>query len=1038
MLCAPPRSGEIITVLQIFNSMNTRHFLLAFLLLAALPLASFGQNKRLSKTYLTKQYGHFANRDSALNHRNYFGVMAEKMGLPDPTAMVLEQEIPGQNGYVHFKFQQYHAGLPIIGSTYILHEKDGWIRKANGHFTPNPTISAVPTISPAQAVKIAQMDMKAKTYLVHPDPVLCFIDPAFPKTSERLILVYQTDLRSVEPFDKIRYYVDATQGKIITQFPLILKEGVPSTAVTKYYGNVNITTDSIGPQDFLLHDPTRGGGITVLDINESKFENVSAHWDLQNDKQDEVALDAHYCSTRYYDMMLGDFGWDGLDGNGKALKIIVHNNLAGSVNAFWDGEYTNYGDGNCLNGPLTTMEVVGHEFTHAMVEYTSGLVYSNESGAINESLADMFGKALEADADLGNFDWDLGHSFQLSPGIEPFRVMDDPKSLEMPAFYGGEYWLPISDVHVNSSIGNLWFTMLVDGKQGINEANEAFNVPGLGMDKATQIAFLANKNYLTENSDYHDFYLLSLDAAEEIYGTGAPEIAATKEAWKAVGLPSSGLFGPDFDLAISSVGDQFIKVCDLGVFYPITVEISNLDQNSYLPTMNGKVTLSTFSLSDYTFNLTEALAPGEILSVEVDNWFKPIEPDIYWVNIEHNLQDDQFNNDETFTTFNVKEFPESDLILNLEINKKDCFSQEFDAIFYVRNNSCTATPAGTILDLSIENSAGTTLWSTTHVLAEDLPINATEILQVSLVLAASPMEEIIGKLGFDNDPDASNNEDQVVLQILNPIQWNYLNQFGNEIPIPNVLFIDTYLFPNFVTYQSKSYIGSIGLDNDPTFSVQCPDFADNFNNDDYGSGVNITLNACVDYSQFENSIMSFDMIQFRNNAAAAEGNLYTSMLQVKWDGNESGKKIFFGQPEGLLANYQIGLPKFFKGELEIKFYTQLGEGSLEPLYFPTSDVILLDNLQLLTNTIVSTDEVLKAKDILVSPNPAGDFLYIRSGEPLKIVELVSTDGKLIKRETHGSASFKIDLSGVENGLFFLRMETSSGAWTVQKVVKMAN
>ncbi|MEZ4933141.1 MAG: M4 family metallopeptidase [Saprospiraceae bacterium] len=112
---------------------------------------------------------------------------------------------------------------------------------------------------------------------------------------------------------------------------------------------------------------------------------------------------------------------------------------------------------------MTTLEVVGHEFTHGIVDYTSSLIYSNES-SMNESMADIMGKALEYESDPANFSWELGHSFHLSPEAKPSRL-DDPKSVEMPAYYGGEFWYDGGGV-CNSAISSLWFVMLVDGRQG--------------------------------------------------------------------------------------------------------------------------------------------------------------------------------------------------------------------------------------------------------------------------------------------------------------------------------------------------------------------------------------------------------------------------------------------------------------------------------------------------------------------------------------------------------------------------------------------
>ncbi|MCB0517692.1 MAG: M4 family metallopeptidase [Lewinellaceae bacterium] len=1016
--------------------MNARRLLLSLLLFLVFSPFSFGQNKRISGLYLTEKYGHFTNPNPSLGHRSYFAAMAADMGLADPSSMILEEEIVGKNGYVHYKYQQFLAGLPIVGSTYFLHEKEGQVVKANGHFTPHANAGAAPAIRAEIALKIAQLHMKAREYGPLPSTSLCYIDPAFPKTSEDLRLAYQIDLQSLDPFDKQRYYVDAQRGEIISHFPLLLQEGVPSTAVTKYYGTVNIVTDSTGPQQYVLHDPTRGGGITVWNTDLSNFTNNSPHWDLTNDRMDEVALDAHYCTTRYYDMMLGQFGWNGQDGNGKALKVQVHNNGAGNVNAFWDGEYSNYGDGNCLYGPLTTLEVVGHEFTHGMVDYTSQLVYSRESGAINESLADMFGKALERLADPGNFSWVLSHSFLLSPDAEPFRVMDDPKSVEMPAFYGGEFWDDNADVHTNSSIGNLWFSMLVDGKQGMNEAGQSFNVPALGMDKAIQIVFLTNRNYLTENSDYNDFYQYSQDAAEELYGPGAPEIAAVVEAWKAVGLPANA-GGLDFDLGIGS-GQSFVynQLCGINTYIPISVDIYNKGITTYLPSMNGSFTLSAFGLPDYTGAITEAIGPGEVLTIEVDDWFIVDHATFFSLDMQLNLSDDDPDNNYAYEYYEIYEYQSSDLSTYASFDKPKCFSTVQNALVWVVNNSCEALPAGTQLGLSIKNSNGSTLWSENYALTSDLEAFRSVILFREIDLGNISSGQLSFYVDYGPDPDPSNNYNDITLALRETISGDYLNEFNDDYALDNTLFVDSYVPDPIVAYQGAAYFGSTGLTTDSEFFTRCPNYENNFSKSGYYSGVSSTIWACVDFSAIENSVLSFDLKLFRNDPATAEGYLYSSMFQARWEGNETGKAIFAGQPEGQLTHHQIGLPKYFKGELEFKFYTEIGQyGDLQPAYFTTDDVVLLDNLQLETGA-VGTSEIEKGNNILVYPNPVGDRLTVRAGLGLTMAELQGLDGKLLKREVLNSNAFEMDLSGVGNGLFFLRLQTATGEWVVRKVVKM--
>ncbi|MCC6723899.1 MAG: M4 family metallopeptidase, partial [Saprospiraceae bacterium] len=813
-----------------------KHILLIALLLQSIGLTvAFGQSKSRSKVALTAQYSNYENHDASLSHHNFFEQMAEKMQLTAGSEMVLMESVPGSNGFEHFRFQQQHNGIPVFGSTYILHEKNGSVLSATGHFTPKIRVKTETSMNAATAIAFAKQAMKAKRYAAsQPQPELCLIDPAFPKVSEALRLAYRVDLTSTAPFDKQRFFVDANTGKVLCKFPLILQEGVPSTAKTRYYGIQNITTDSLGPTNFKLHDPTRGEGITVMDANGNIFSNINSTWDLTNDNKDEVALDAHYCAQEYYDMMLSDFDWSGLNGSGKGLMVQVHNNGAGPVNAFWDGVQTNFGDGDCAYGPLTTLEVVGHEFTHGMIDYTSHLVYSSESGAINESLADMFGKMLERNADPVNFDWDLGHSFLLTPDARPFRVMDDPASVGMPDYYKGALWDDFSDVHTNSSIGNLWFSMIVDGKQGTNEGGYNYNVSGIGMGKAGQIVFLVNRNYFTENSDYPDFYTYSLLAAAELFGDGSPEQLAVQEAWKAVGLEATA--NPTLlDLSLNS-SYEVNNTCELGALLPIQFEVINAGGVAYEPSMGASIRLSDTNgnLSDLTIPIDQTLAPGETYTVTIDDWYSSNEGGFNLITVDLEFQDDVEENNFSWVAYNFADFQSDDISVFAFPSSQECFSTIAGFFVGINNESCTAIPVGTNMLIKAENQSGTAIWSQNLTLETELPAFGYNYIEIQADLSGLlEGEDVNFVIDYQADPNPDNNTYDQPYPLLATINAEYLNGFSTDPSLDPLLNAQFYSANPLIEYQSDKFFGSTGLSDDPEGVVHGPDFMDNIDN---GSG----------------------------------------------------------------------------------------------------------------------------------------------------------------------------------------------------------
>ncbi|MFN0174611.1 MAG: M4 family metallopeptidase [Saprospiraceae bacterium] len=998
-------------------------------LLFCLPLQIFGQKSTLSKAHLVKTYTFYKNTDPNLSHLNYFDAMATKMQLSPQSKMVLAEESVGKNGYNHFKYQQFHEGLPVFGCRYILHEKDGKVMTATGNYSPQAPASSKPGINSATAVALAKQAMKAREYAARAvEPVLCFVDPAFPQVSETLRLAYQVDLHSTVPFGKHRYFVDATSGKIITQFPLVLEEGVPSTAKTKYYGIQNIITDSIAPQQFILRDPTRGEGIFIYNNDGSNFTNSSSTWDLTNDNQDEVALDAHYCTQEYYDMMLADYNWQGLDGNGKALKVNVHGGAY--ANAFWDGESSTYGDGDCNYGPLTTLEVIGHEFTHGLIDYTSKLVYSSESGAINESLADMFGKLLERKTDPANFSWDLGHSFLLSPDVSPFRVMDDPNSVEMPAFYKGQFWVDGGGVHTNSSIGNLWFTMLVDGKQGINELGTSFNVPALGPDKVGQLVFEVNKNYFTENSNYNQFYQYSMEVAETLYGAGSTEVAAVEEAWKAVGLP--GTPSTQLDLSLTGSGFSDNNFCGLGQYIPVNFKITNSSGVAYNPSMMATVTLTNFSIPEYIVNLTSPIGPGEVFDIQVNNWLLATGFGFNFVSATLNLTDDNLDNNFTNNYYNVTEYESDDLSLYVNVSAQNCFATEQNISFYVENSSCEPLPAGTQWTITATDNNANLVWtSPPYILAEDLNSGGLVFINYEIPVINSGLNFT---LVYPDDPQPLNNgfyagPDQIYL----PITSNYLNNFETNDGEDGYLALQGPFDPTLF-YQNSQFYASTGYSQNPEDFLQCADIFKVFNSE-YSDGINATIHACVDFSFSPAPYLEFDLAQFRNAYTDTSNYQYSTMLQAKWTGNENGNQIIFGQPEGQVVHHNITLPPFFKGTLDFRLYTELGVWGVDPLVLDENDFVLLDNLKL-SAPLTGTDDLATGSPILVSPNPARETATIQAADGIKTILLQNLNGQTLQNLHLNTTSYELDLKGLNNGFYLLNIQLENGTWGVKKLVKM--
>lgn len=260
------------------------------------------------------------------------------------------------------------------------------------------------------------------------------------------------------------------------------------------------------------------------------------------------ALDAHWGMEQTHDFYSQVMGRNSYDDAGSVVKNYVGAGDDLNASAAPDPyNFMMYGMGDGINmDPVVGLDVMGHEFTHMVTEHNGhgGLIYEGEPGALNESFSDIFGTSIEFFAKPQEANWTMGEGIILqAPGF--FRSMSQPKLAENPDTYEGEFWKDPSDlgndnggVHYNSGVQNKWFYLLAEGGSGTNDKNDAYNVTGIGLAKAEQIAYRNLTTYLTPASDYYDAYEGSLQATLDLFNndTASQEYRSVKQAWYAVGI----------------------------------------------------------------------------------------------------------------------------------------------------------------------------------------------------------------------------------------------------------------------------------------------------------------------------------------------------------------------------------------------------------------------------------------------------------------------------------------------------------------------
>jgi len=520
------------------------------------------------------------HKNKDINPLNIFDYYADAFALNINDKMVLKNEKTDKLQMSHYRYTQQYKGLPVWGAEYIIHAVEGKAVKGNGKLVNDLNLNTSPVITPAQAIQKAIDYTGAQKYMwqdaanesmlkyikndaaatYYPVAELLIADKSCSRLPTNYKLAYRVDVFAEVPMSHKDVFVDARTGEILFTIDKIRNTDVPGVAVTKYSGTQNIITDSVSAGVYRLRSNTIGGGVETYNMNKgtnygaaTDFTDTDNYWNNVNANHDEVATDAHFATQMTYQYYLEKFGRHSYDDNNAKLISYIHydNNYA---NAFWNGFYMTYGDGNGSSySPLTSIDVCAHEITHAVTEHTANLIYQDEMGALNEGFSDIFGASVEFYATPSNADWFIGEDFDLQGN--GFRSMSDPKSAQLPDTYHGQYWLfnDVFDnggVHTNCGVLAHWFYILSDGKVGTNDIGNSYNVVGIGLDTAAQIAYRTLSYYLIPSSVYIDARQATIWAAEDLYGQCSVEAITVSAAWHAVGI---GYPMSNYDLWMHSI-----------------------------------------------------------------------------------------------------------------------------------------------------------------------------------------------------------------------------------------------------------------------------------------------------------------------------------------------------------------------------------------------------------------------------------------------------------------------------------------------------
>ena len=308
--------------------------------------------------------------------------------------------------------------------------------------------------------------------------------------------------------------------------------------------------------------------------------------------------DYHTKTLEYFD----SFGYLGMSGTGLRLANLIDYGPGspwGLNNAFYNaGNQTlNYGMGSGEYRPWCAgLDVVAHEFAHSFTEHTSGLVYQDQPGALNEHMSDVFGYLVEAMYQDGG-DWEMAEDITLNGNgirnIQDPTIFGDPDHIESPYYFTGSS--DFGGVHTNSSVPNKVLYLTINGDTHYGIEVEPFSEDAIvSREIAGNIWFNWNAYYLAE---YDGFFIAAgkmLQTANDLYPSDSSIQQTVYDAWRSVGVD---IFEPYLELNELTITEEIDGVINPGEDVYIEISLENITSN-FAENVTGELSCPELPVTD--------------------------------------------------------------------------------------------------------------------------------------------------------------------------------------------------------------------------------------------------------------------------------------------------------------------------------------------------------------------------------------------------------------------------------------------------------
>ncbi len=482
-------------------------------------------------------------------------------------------------GRTHERLDQYYRGVRVFGAQVARQTAAGATVSIFGGVYDNIDVPTVARLSDDQArTRVKAITGAAPIGNDHPELVV------LPMADGSFKLAYYA--RVLTRTDLLALFIDANTGAELHRYSNLQTQAAVGTGRGVHNDQKKLSVNQIGGTYF-AEDQHRPPNLITLDMRTSIERTIAmldglvpvqrgdVASDTDNAWTDAAIVDAHTYIGWTYDYYFKRFNRRGLDNNDAPIYSLNHTVRRGNpleyddeivgtyfLNAFWCGGCGPQRTGMIVFGEglapgwvtgnyyvdyfSASIDIVAHELTHGVTEFSSGLIYEFESGALNEAFSDIIGTSVEfffqpRGAGPLRADYLIAEDNVIpeSGGVPPgFRSMAAPNAYGDPDHYSIRFRGEDDNggVHINSGIVNHAFYLAVEGGTNRVSGRTVQGVGAANREQIEKVFYRAFTSMLTPRANFAIARQATLQAAIDLYGAGSPAFRAMSEAWDAVGV----------------------------------------------------------------------------------------------------------------------------------------------------------------------------------------------------------------------------------------------------------------------------------------------------------------------------------------------------------------------------------------------------------------------------------------------------------------------------------------------------------------------